>query len=94
MLQIPWFYFRIWEEFNKGASLRTGQLKNKKEIIRNASDWVILAERDCDYKKVMKYLQVTSNPLETTINDFFSDYIEGDDPVSMLKTVLFGFMAN
>lgn len=78
LLQIPWFYFRIWEEFNKGASLRTGQLKNKKEIIRNASDWVILAERDCDYKKVMKYLQVTSNPLETTINDFFSDYIEGD----------------
>lgn len=78
LLQIPWFYFRIWAEFNPGASLQTtNKLKNKKKIIRNTQDWVLFAERDCDYKKVMMYLQAKSNPLETKINKFSSDYIKG-----------------
>lgn len=76
LLQIPWFYFRIWAEFNQGASLRTRQLKNRNEIIRNTQDWVFLAERDCECRKVMAYLQTTSNPLETKINKFSADYIE------------------
>ncbi len=76
LLQIPWFYFRIWAEFNQGASLRTGQLKNRNEIIRNTRDWVFLAERECDYRKVMAYLHAKSNPLETEIKDFYSNYIE------------------
>lgn len=77
LLQIPWFYYRIWAEFNTGASLRTGQLKNRNEIIRNTQDWVFLAERDCEIRKVMAYLQSTSNPLEKKIMDFSNDYIEG-----------------
>ena len=77
LLQIPWFYFRIWAEFNRGASLRTRQLKNRNEIIRNTQDWVFFAERDCEYRKVMTYLQAISNPLEAKISDFSSDYIEG-----------------
>lgn len=76
LLQIPWFYFRIWAEFNRGASLRIGKLKNRNEIIRNTKDWVFLAERDCEYRKVIAYLQATSNPLETKIRSFSSDYIE------------------
>ena len=77
LLQIPWFYFRIWAEFNRGASLQTGQLKNRNEIIRNTQDWVFFVERDCEYRKSMTYLQATSNSLETKINEFSSDYIEG-----------------
>lgn len=77
LLQIPWFYYRIWAEFNSGASLQTRQLKNRNEIVRNTQDWVFLAERDCDIRKVMSYLQNTSNPLENKIKDFSTDYIEG-----------------
>ncbi len=77
LLQIPWFYYIIWTEFNRGSSLRTGQLKNRNEIIRNTQDWVLLAERDCKMEKVISYLQLVSNPLEQKIRDFFTDYIEG-----------------
>ena len=37
---------------------------------------MFLAERDCECRKVMAYLQTTSNPLETKINKFSADYIE------------------
>lgn len=78
LLQIPWFYYRIWEKFNRGASLRTGQLRNRNEIIRNTQDWVLLAERDCKMEKVITYLQSVSNPLEQKIRDFSTKYIEED----------------
>ncbi len=77
LLQIPWFYYRIWTGFNRGSSLRTSQLKNRKEIIINTQDWVLLAERDCKMEKVISYLQSVSNPLEQKIRDFSNDYIEG-----------------
>ncbi len=79
LLQIPWFYYRIWKEFNRGASLRTGLLKNRNEIIRNAQDWVLLAERDCKMEKVIMYLKSVSNPLEQKIGDFADAYIEGNN---------------
>lgn len=78
LLQIPWFYYRIWAEFNRGASLQTRQLKNRNEIIRNTTEWVFLAEKDCEIKKVRAYLQSVSNPLEQKINNFFINYIEGN----------------
>lgn len=78
LLQIPWFYYRIWAKFNRGTSLRTGHLRNRNEIIRNTQDWVLLAERDCKVEKVISYLQSVSNPLESQIRDFFNDYIVGD----------------
>lgn len=87
LLQIPWFYFRIWAEFNQGASLRTRHLKNRNEIIRNTQDWVFLAERDCEYRKVMTYLQHTSNPLEAKISKFSSDYIEGERKLFTVRSL-------
>lgn len=78
LLQIPWFYYRIWVKFNRGALLRTGQLRNRNEIIRNTQDWVLLAERECKMEKVITYLQSVSNPLEQEIRDFSTDYIEED----------------
>ncbi len=87
LLQIPWFYYRIWAEFNRGASLQTRQLKNKNEIIRNTQDWVLLAERDCEYRKVMAYLQTTSNPLEAKINAFFSVYIKGTSKLFTVRSL-------
>ncbi len=76
LLQIPWFYYRIWAEFNRGALLRTRKLKNKYEINRNTQNWVFLAERDCSIEKVMTYLKSVSNPLEKKINDFSDEYIK------------------
>lgn len=79
LLQIPWFYYRIWAEFNRGSTLRTPQLKNRNEIIRNNQDWVLLAERECKTEKVILYLQSVSNPLEQKIADFSTNYIKGDN---------------
>ncbi len=87
LLQIPWFYYRIWKEFNREASLRTGQLKNKKEIIRNKGNWVLLAERECKMKKVISYLQSVSNPLEQKIRDFSTDYIEKNDKLFTVRSL-------
>lgn len=78
LLQIPWFYYRIWAEFNRGALLQTHQLKNRKEIIRNTKNWVFLAERECEINKVKSYLKSVSNPLEKKINDFSDKYVKGN----------------
>lgn len=78
LLQIPWFYYRIWAEFNRGALLQTCQLKNRKEIIRNTKNWVFLAERECEINKVKSYLKSVSNPLEKKINDFSDKYVKGN----------------
>ena len=87
LLQIPWFYFRIWAEFNRKGSLRTKQLKNRNEITRNTQDWVLFAERDCEYRKVMEYLHATSNPLETKMKVFSSEYIEGTDKTFTVRSL-------
>lgn len=87
LLQIPWFYYRIWNEFNNGASLRTRRLKNRNEIVRNTEDWVFFAERECDFRKVMIYLKSTSNPLANRMKMFFKDYIEGEGKAFTIRTL-------
>lgn len=47
-----------------GEKLRRQVLKNRNEIIRNAQDWILLAERDFKMEKVITYLKSVSNPLE------------------------------
>lgn len=87
LLQIPWFYYRIWSEFNRGGSLLSGKLKNKNEITRNTQDWVLLAERDCSMDKVLKYLKATSNPLEKKIKDFHDEYIKCDEKKFTIRSL-------
>lgn len=78
LLQIPWMFYRAWGFFNTGGSLRSGNLKNRNEIIRNSTDWVYLAEQACDYKKLMAYLQSQSSPLYTQFENFYNLYISKD----------------
>ncbi|MEB2279653.1 hypothetical protein LAV73_06515 [Lysinibacillus xylanilyticus] len=77
LLQIPWFYFRIWESFNDGGNLRSRELNNK--ISRNTKNWVFKAEKSCTYEKVMKYFENQGNPkltdLKKKFNSFEKNYI-------------------
>lgn len=70
LLQIPWFYYRIWESYNKGGDLDNtrftynlyGKTQNKtfseKDIIiRNRSNWVRRAEKKCEYSKILHFLE-------------------------------------
>ena len=79
MLQIPWFFYRIWEKYNSAGSLRKDNLKNRNNIIRNATDWVIKAEKACSKEKVVNYLDNNSNPLKEKIENFGNDYITNSD---------------
>lgn len=76
LLQIPWFYYRIWEDYNQSGNLREIRLKNKEEITRNTSNWVETAEKSCEKKKVTKYFNSVQNILEQKIDDFWNTYIE------------------
>lgn len=78
LLQIPWFYYRIWEEYNLSGRLREPRLKNRDEVIRNTKDWVLTAEKSCEKKKVSKYFNFVSNSLEKKIEAFWDEYIEND----------------
>lgn len=73
LLQIPWFYFRIWNEYNQNGKLYkakynytktdgtvgTWVLKNKPDIIRNVDGWVEKAEEICNYTKVVHYFNMS-----------------------------------
>lgn len=67
LLQVPWFFYRMWNEFNINGNLYDAvKYYNKKDgnqcnIIRNSNDWVELARDNCSYKKVLKYLNKSPN---------------------------------
>lgn len=57
LLQVPWFHYRIWKEYNTGGKYCNSKThKRKYDIIRNSKGWVNKAEKSCDYDKVLKYL--------------------------------------
>lgn len=78
LLQIPWMFYRIWQDFNTGGCLRSGNLKNREDIIRNSDGWVLKAEQACDYKKVLEYLHNNNNHLGQKLEDFSNIYIKTD----------------
>ncbi|MEH7504071.1 hypothetical protein V7152_18990 [Neobacillus drentensis] len=69
LLQIPWFYCRIWQEFNLGGKLfgTDKKYKNNRTINRQSNCWVELAEKDCSYSKVIRYFE---NQNEKELLDF------------------------
>lgn len=76
LLQIPWMYYRIWNEFNAGGTLRNGQLRNRVDIVRNSPDWVLVAEQARDIKKVQAFLSSTGNGLFSEIDSFVNQYVD------------------
>lgn len=87
LLQIPWIYYRAWSEFNTSGGLRDREHKNYKEIIRNTNDWVYLAEKECSMKKLLKFLDVTDNPLKNNIEDFKNEYIFNESKQFTVRTL-------
>lgn len=75
LLQIPWIFYRAWKEFNYGGSLRSRNYKNRNDIVRNTTDWVYKAERECSDRKLFIYLDNINNLLKKKIEDFQNQYI-------------------
>lgn len=78
LMQIPWFFYRIWKEYNQNGSLVERKLKNRGEIVRNDSDWIAIAEASCEKKKVIKYFDTVQNSLKQKIENFWNGYIENN----------------
>lgn len=84
LLQIPWFYYRMWQEFNTGGTLYTPddkRYKNTTDIIRNTEGWVYAVEQNCSYGKVIKFLNSALGrkhklePFKKLIKQFNRDFI-------------------
>ena len=65
LLQVPWFYYRVWENYNTGGNLVTRNLKNKHDIIRNVDSWVYDAEMACTENKIKVFM---NNHIDTKLN--------------------------
>lgn len=91
LLQVPWFHFRIWEQYNLGGSLRTNDRKKQNNITRNATDWVKKAEKDCSYVKVATYLDQLIDPnavaFVAELKQFHSDYIFNQAKPFTVRTI-------
>lgn len=79
LLQVPWFHFRIWNQYNPGGPLRTNDRKYQNNITRNTPNWVKEAEENCSYQKVVKYLErLTDSAIVAFVAElkqFRADYI-------------------
>lgn len=87
LMQVPWFFYRIWKEYNSTGSLKTHNLKNSMEIARGSVDWVIKAEKECSKNKVIEYLKSASNSLESKIEKFWNDYIVNNTKQFTVRTL-------
>lgn len=87
LIQIPWMFYRVWNEFNCGGSLRSFYLKNKVEIVRNSNNWVYLAEQECSIKKLIAFLDSISSPLKQKLNDFSDTYIINPNKSFTVRTL-------
>lgn len=79
LLQVPWFHFRIWEQYNPGGPLRTNDRRTHNNITRNATNWVKEAEENCSYLKMVTYLKQRTDPdtvaFVAELKQFRADYI-------------------
>ncbi|SMQ77480.1 hypothetical protein SAMN05444673_2808 [Bacillus sp. OV166] len=82
LLQISWFFYRIWNEFNPGGSLyQPNRLNNGKDwsgnpitIIRNNDGWVETAEESCSLKKVLNYFSAQNDPALLNLIQTFESF--------------------
>lgn len=82
VLQVPWFFYRIWEKFNPGGSLyQQNGLNNGKDrnrnpltIIRNNDGWVELVEESCSLNKVLHYFSSQNNQALINLKQTFETF--------------------
>lgn len=90
LLQIPWFYYRIWQEYNQGGSFYNkkfqfvinGENKERKfklNITRNVDGWVEEVEKECDYAKVLQMLEHQTDQdvmqFKASLKNFTNNYV-------------------
>ncbi|MGN0594186.1 MAG: hypothetical protein ACI4I6_03450 [Hominimerdicola sp.] len=75
LLQIPWFFYRIWEKHSK--------------IKRNTLNWVSKVEKMCREVKVKKYVKdvLKNKPLRNKINEFENLYISNSNKDFTVRTL-------
>ena len=61
LLQVPWFLYRCWNEFNIGGRYCHPRHKAEDDIVRNTSEWVENVQNTCNYRNVIKYLKGSSD---------------------------------
>ncbi len=71
LIQVPWFQYRCWEEFNRGGKYCHPKHKAKDDIMRNSTGWVDKVETACSYKNVIKFLKGSPN---STLNKLALNY--------------------
>ncbi|MFJ8244760.1 hypothetical protein [Peribacillus asahii] len=81
LLQIPWFYYRGWQEFNPNGRLYSNN--NYTEVVRNNDGWIEIAEQNCSYNRVKRVLGLHS---EQNIVDFKNKLISFCDKYIYNKT--------
>ncbi len=90
LLQVPWLFYRAWEEYNIGKPLHKSS-KNHKDIIRNSDKWVIKAGKACSFQKVYKYLDNSANmklkKFGDLLNDFYKTYINNQSKKFTIRSL-------
>lgn len=71
LLQIPWFLYRCWIEFNTGGRYCHTRHRANDDINRNMCDWIEKVENTCNYKDAIKFLYGSS---DTKLNELASRY--------------------
>lgn len=73
LLQIPWFYYRGWKEFNRGGAFYNKKAKIK-EVVRNTDGWVETAEENCQYFRVKQFLESYSDQEIVDFKEALEDF--------------------
>lgn len=98
LLQVPWFFYRQWEDFNVGGLYYNSNDKYYKKVIRNTDNWVEKAEKDCNYSKVITVLKDHSdkelNNLALCYKNFNNLFIFNDEKKFTVRTLANGIKHN
>lgn len=82
LLQVPWFFYRIWENYNPGENLYqhnrlnngVDRSKNPLTIVRNNDGWVELAEESCSLSKILNYFSSQNIQDLSNLKNLFQDF--------------------
>lgn len=93
LLQIPWFYYRVWRHYNTDGKLRTKHpnYQNKEDIVRNDEFWVQRAEEFCSPAKLLKFFKKEHkyNHISKSLTQFYNSQIKYSDNTYSIR-----FLAN
>jgi hypothetical protein len=71
LLQVPWFFYRMWKSYNKGGKYHNRRGTHYIDVVRGASNWVEIAEVACSPDKVAWFL---NNSSDTSLKQLAEDY--------------------